>query len=134
MDPTALAHQLEVNGVDLNEPASDEQLKQFEEEMGITLDGFFRKVYLKFNGFFLADDRNHIELWPLVRILEKREDSVEKEQEQYFAIGDFMMDADFLMCCLTREAAPIFYLHEKTELAPTASKFFAKLISGDFDF
>lgn len=129
-----LAYQLEAKGGELGEPASDEQLKKFEEEMGLTLDTFFRKIYLTFNGFVSADDKNHIELWPLARIVEERKESLEREQERYFAIGDFMMDADFLMCCLTRESAPIFYLAEKTELAPTASTFFTRLISGDFDF
>jgi hypothetical protein len=78
----------------------------------------------------MSPDDNDIELWPLERILQHREYAVERGRERYFAIGDFMIDSDFLMCCLTREATPIFYLHANEELAPTASKLFAKLVIG----
>ena len=98
--------------------------------MGLTLDPFFRRIYSQFNGLYDGD--YDIRLWPLAEIRQERGAAVERGRERYFAIGDFMIDSDFLMCCLTREAAPIFYLHANEELAPTGSEFFAKLIAGDY--
>jgi hypothetical protein len=73
LDATTIANELEARGVELAKPVSDEHLKQFEAEMAVTLDEFFRQIYLKFNGFVSADDKTHIELWPLARILVERE-------------------------------------------------------------
>ena len=97
-DAATIARKLEAKGVDLREPASAEDVKQFEQDMGLTLDPFFRRIYSQFNGFISADDNNHIELWPLERIIQERGESFERGRERYFAIGDCMMDADFLMC------------------------------------
>ena len=134
LDAATIANKLEAKGVELGKPASEEALKQFETEMTLILDAFFRQIYSRFDGFISPDDKSMISLWPLARILDEREMSLVVEQERCFAIGDFMIDSDFLMCCLTREAAPIFFQCEKSELAPTASIFYSKLISGDFDF
>src|SRR5262249_44351855 len=123
-DAATIAKKLAVNGEDLREPASAEEVKQFEQDMSLTLDPCFRKLYLQFNGFMSPSGDNDIELWSLERIRQERGYAIERGRERYFAIGDFMIDSDFLMCCLTREAAPIFYLHTNEELAPTASKFF----------
>jgi hypothetical protein len=124
-DAATIAKKLAARRVKLREPASAEELRQFEHDMGLRLDPFFRSIYSQFNGFYDGD--HYIDLWPLKRILEERGDAVERGRE----IADFMIDADFLMCCLTREAAPIFYRDAPKDLAPTASKFFAKLIAGE---
>ena len=129
LDVATIARKLRAKGVELREPASAEEVKQFEQDMGLTLDPFFRRIYSQFNGFIDGDI--DIELWPLKRILEERRNTVERGRERYFAIGDFMLDADFLMCCLTREVAPIFHRGAPEDLAPTASKLFAKLIAGE---
>jgi hypothetical protein len=134
LDAATIANRLEAKGIELGKPASEEDLELFEAEMALILDVFFRQIYLKFNGFMSPDGKSMISLWPLARILKEREMSIVVEQERCFAIGDFMIDSDFLMCRLTREAAPIFFQCEQSELAPTASIFFSKLISGDFDF
>ena len=133
-DAATIARKLRAKGVELREPASAEELKQFEHDMGLTLDPFFRSLYSQFNGFMSADGDNSIELWPLERIQQEREESLEKGGERYFAFGDVMINAYYLMCCLARETAPIFYGGVEIEEAPTASKFFAKFIAGDYDF
>jgi len=134
LDAATIADKLDAKGVELGKPASEEDLKQFETEMALILDSYFRQIYLRFNGFVVPDHKSMISLWPLARILEEKEMYLVVGQERCFAIGDFMIDSDFLMCRLTREAAPVFFQCEKSELAPTASIFFSKLISGDFDF
>jgi hypothetical protein len=84
---------------------------------------------LQFNGLF--DGYEVLELWPLAQMRQERIEFPDRERDGYFAIGDFMIHANSVMCCLMREAAAIFYLHTKDELAPTASELFAKLITGD---
>jgi hypothetical protein len=132
LDAATIAKELAARDVDLNAPASAEEVKQFEQDMGLTLDPFFRSIYLQFNGFFNGYDV--FELWPLAQILQERAECPERERDGYFAIGDFMIHAEFLMCCLTREAAPIFFLHANEELAPTASELFAKFAAGDYGY
>lgn len=133
-DAAAIANELKARGVELGKPVSDQQLKQFEAEMALSLDGQVRQIYLKFNGFMRPDPKSEIFLWPLARILESRSMSFEVGQERYFAVGDLLIDSDFIMCCLQKETSPVVLLYEKRELAPSASAFFQRLISGNFDF
>lgn len=133
-DATAIASGLEARGVELGKQVTDQNLERFQAEMALSLDGFFRQIYLKFNGFVRPDSKSEISLWPLARVLESRSMSFEVNRGRYFAIGDLLIDSDFLMFCLEKEASPVVLLHEKRELAPTASAFFQRLVSGRFDF
>jgi hypothetical protein len=131
---TAIRNVFENRGVQLRAPVDERHLSQFEQQTAVRLHPFFRHVYLEFDGFASCDDKNQIFLWPLGRILENRGLSQRFEQGEYFAIGDFLIDSDFVMCSLVKEAAPVIFLYEKRTLAPTASVFFRRLASGDFDF
>ena len=134
MDAKEVRTALEAKGVKLGVPAGSENLKQFESSMQLTMDRYLRQIYAEFDGFTSYDERSQIILWPLDRILQCRSMSLEKRGEKYFAVGDFLIDSDFLMCCLQRESAPIFFLYEEREVATAASEFFRMFISGEFDF
>jgi hypothetical protein len=134
LDSKAILTALETRRVEVGNPTGDQYLKQFEEEMALSLDTFFRQMYSQFNGFATCDDKSQIFLWPLEVILQNRSLSVQVERKKYFAIGDLLIDSDFVMCCLEIESAPIFLLYEKRELAPTASTFFDRFVLGEFDF
>jgi len=134
MDSKVIRNALQARGIELGPPVSGDYLAQFEKEMALSLDEYFRRSYCEFNGFESCDKKSQICLWPLGRILQNRSLSIQVENELYFLIGDFLIDSDFLVCCLQRERAPIFLLYERRELALAASAFFEKLISGDFDY
>jgi hypothetical protein len=54
--------------------------------------------------------------------------------ERYFAIGDLLIDSDFVAVCLSRSTAPVFLLQAGTKISETAPLFFQRFIAGDFDF
>jgi hypothetical protein len=60
--------------------------------------------------------------------------SVVVDEEKYFAIGDLLIDSDFVMCSLGRKEAPVFLLYDNRCLSPTVDGFFEKFLHGDFDF
>jgi hypothetical protein len=124
---------LEARGTKLERPLNDRDLKSFERELGLSLDQYFRQLYSSFDGF-LACDKNTQLSFSTKRILENRGLSIGIDDEKYYAVGDLLIDSDFLMCCLEKENRPIFLLYEKRKLAPSASIFFSKFIAGEFDF
>src|SRR5262249_253748 len=115
-DATAIAKGLEAKGVQLGKPASTGDLNSFETETGLSLDGRLRQVYLTVNGFSMAHPKSMIHLWPLERILACRDMAFERDQARYVAIGDFLIDSDMVMSCLSKEAFPVWLLCEKREL------------------
>ena len=64
-DAATIAKKLAARDVELHESASAEEVKQFEQDIGLTLDPFFRRIYSQFNGFFDGDYDIH--LWPLAQ-------------------------------------------------------------------
>jgi hypothetical protein len=133
VEPMEIRIALEARGVELEKPADDAKLNEFERGLRLSLDNFYRGIYSQFNGFHLCDQRSHICLWQMQRIYDERALSLEKDGNNYFAAGDFLIDSDILMFCLSREDIPILFLYERKELASTAREFFTKLISGQFD-
>jgi hypothetical protein len=133
MEPMEIRIALEARGVELENPTDDQQLNELERELKRSFDDFYRGIYSTFNGFRSYDQRSQIYLWPMQRIYDERSLSIEKDGNNYFAMGDFLIDSDILMFCLDREDVPIFFLYERKELAPTTREFFMRLLSGKFD-
>jgi hypothetical protein len=134
MNSTAIQTALRARGVGLGDATTELRLNKFEEDMGLSLALFFRALYLQFDGFVMCDEKSQISLWPLERVLQNRSLAVRIEEDRFFAMGDVLVDSEFLMFCFEKEATPVFLLYEKRELARTATAFFQKFISGDFDF
>jgi hypothetical protein len=129
--PTDIRIALETSGVQLGTPADEEPLR--ERDFAISLDRYCRELYSEFNGFKSYDNRCHIFLWPLDRIIEHKDLSVQEDGKRYFAIGDILIDSDFIMCCLEQDFEPMFLLYEKRRLEPI-SIFIERLVFGEFDF
>jgi hypothetical protein len=130
--PTDIRIALEIRGVQLGTPADEESLQKLERDFAISLDPYYRTLYSKFNGFRSLDDRSLIFLWPLERIIEHKDLSVQEDRKRYFAIGDILIDSEFIMCCLEQAFEPMFLLYEKRRLVPT-SIFLERLAFGEFD-
>jgi hypothetical protein len=50
LDAATIAKQLAARGVELYAPTSADEVKQFEQDMGLTLDAFFRSIYSEFDA------------------------------------------------------------------------------------
>ena len=125
---------LKARGVELGGSATSDSLGEFEAQLGLRLDSEVRRLYLCFDGFLSYDHRSQLVLWPLHRIVQNQRLSYVIESQRWFAIADFLIDSDFMMCCPTNASAPVFLLYEGRELASSVSDFLDKLVSGEFDF
>jgi hypothetical protein len=76
--PTDIRIALETRGVKVGTPAGEESLQKLERDFAISLDPYYRTLYSEFNGFKSLDDRSLIFLWPLERIIEHKDLSVKK--------------------------------------------------------
>lgn len=124
---------LEAKGVELGKPATDQSLMRLERELQLTLHHELRNLYLQFDGFSSYDHKSQMMLWPLERIVEEKALAHEASGVRFFAIGDFLIDTDFLISPLSSEG-PVVLLYEQRRLAPSVTAFLEKLTSGKFDF
>jgi SMI1 / KNR4 family (SUKH-1) len=134
VSPAEIRLELETRGVALGSPATAQDLQTIERQMGISLDEYWKQIYLQFNGFAAHHARSVISLWPLDKIIEQRRLSIVVNGRILVALGDVLIDSDFVMGCLEGNSLPLFLLYERRELAPTASAFFERLVLGQFDF
>jgi hypothetical protein len=131
---TAIRDALAARGNDICGPAEERDLLQFEADLNVTLNIYVRNLYGTFNGLSSMDPGSRIQLWSLEEVAENKELCVEVAGQRYFPVGDFLIDSDIVMIPLESEASPVFYLHERRELAANTPEFFGKLIAGAFDF
>jgi len=134
MDPMKIQAALGARRVELADAAITEELAQFEAQLGLKLDSDLRQLYLGFDGFLSYDRGSQMALWSLERVADEQSLSCERKSERYFAVGDFLIDSDFMMCCLADASFPVFLLCEGRELAASFAEFLEKLVHGDFDF
>jgi SMI1/KNR4 family protein SUKH-1 len=124
---------LEARSVELRPPASEQSVRQLERELQLTLNETLRELYLQFDGFASCDSKSQMMLWPLERIVEEKELSQVGPEGRVFAIGDFLIDSDFLMSPLSVRG-PVSLLEERRTLAPSVEAFLVKLTGKEFDF
>ena len=124
---------LEGRSVELRPPAVESEIRRFEQELQVTLHDRLRELYLQFDGFAECDSKGQMMFWPLERIVEERELSQAGPEGRVFAIGDVLIDSDFLMSPLSVEG-PVVLLYEQRTLAPSVTAFLAKLAAKEFDF
>ena len=134
LSPKEIRNALLSKGVELGRPITDIQLTEVERELHVSLNPYLTELYREFNGFRSYYQDNHISIWSSERIVNLKSMSVVVDEERYFAIGDLLIDSDFVMCSLERKEAPVFLLNENKCLSPTVDGFFEKFLHGDFDF
>jgi hypothetical protein len=133
MHPKAIRRALEARDVALNPPVDAQQIHELQKVCGISLDSFFRDLFNEFDGFRSYDERSIIDLWPVRRMIAEKHLARTIVGKQYHPIGDLLIGSDFVMCCLERQAEPVFLLHDQWKMASTIEEFFEKLTSGAFD-
>ena len=131
---SAIRGALTARGIGLSDPVTEHDLQQFETGLNLSLNAYVRDLYRAFNGFSLADNRSQIQLWSLKEVTENWELCMNCGGQRYLPVGDFLIHSDFVMFPLEREASPVFYLHERSQLAADTPEFFEKFIAGAFDF
>ena len=118
------------NGVDVSCPVDQSAIDAFERNASVQLSRFIKDLHLEFDGFHLSDSDNMLCLWPLKRIEEEKTLAINFDGHVFNAIGDFWIDADFLMTSLTMPDAPVVLHSERRVLAPDLEKFLYSLAAG----
>jgi len=131
--PSTLMADLAARGVELRKPATEQDIVAFELAMDVQLHQSWRELYGLFNGFKLADDRSLIFLWGLDEIAQRNSAEMHLRQGNFLAIGDLLIDSDFLMSDLRQEDS-VSLLFEKRAAADSAIDLVVRLSSGRFDF
>jgi hypothetical protein len=124
---------LHARGIVLREPAREKDILAFESSMGLQLGGSVREVYTLFNGFRCADHQSQIFLWGLDEIARRNCAETQLRKGYHLAIGDLLIDSDFLVTDLTR-VAPVTFLFEGREVGPSFLDLVVQLGYGKFDF
>ncbi len=100
--------------------------------MDLHLNQSWRALYSLFNGFKLADDRSLIFLWGLDEIARRNSAEMHLRQGNCLAIGDLLLDSDFLTSDLSQEGS-VSLLFERGAAADNAIDLVMRLSSGRFD-
>ena len=124
---------LQARNIRLNGPATIQELLSLESFLGIKLHPFFFDLFSKFNGF-ICDPKSQIGIGGTEDVINRSEMMKKLDGERKYAIGDILIDSDFIMCALENDSTPVFLLHEERHLAANIHGFFARLTSGAFDF
>ena len=106
----------------------------FELEMGLECSDSFRLVYRSCNGFDLPDHRSWMSLWSLEEIIQRNSEDASLRNGSIVAIGDFLIDSDFIVMDVSIAECPASLLFEKREIATGLPDFLRKLVSRRFDF
>jgi hypothetical protein len=125
---------LQARNIRLDGPATRQELHSFESFLGIKLHPFFFDLFSKFNGFISCDQKSQICIGGTEEVISRSKTIRKLDGERKYAIGDILIDSDFIMCALENDSTPVFLLHEKRHLAANIHEFFAGLTSGAFDF
>ena len=125
---------LQRRNIVLNGPATIQELRSLESFFEIRLHAFFFDLFSKFNGFISCDQKSQICIGGTDDLISRSETTKKLDGERTYAIGDILIDSDFVMCSLEDDSTPVFLLHEEKQLAANINEFFERLISGAFDF
>lgn len=87
--------------------------------LGVPVDRFYVDLYRSFGGRS-APDAQMVTLWPVERIVAERALATTIDGRRYDAIGDVMIDSDFLMVCLQDAAAPAYLRYAGDRIADSA--------------
>ena len=123
---------LQARNIKLNVPATIQELHSLESFLDIKLHAFFFDLFSRSNGFY--DPKNQICIGGTEDVISRSEMMKKFDGERAYAIGDLLIDSDFIMCDLENDSTPIFLLHEERHLAANIHEFFERLTSGAFDF
>jgi len=125
---------LQAPNIKLNALATVQELHSLESFLNIKLHPFFFDLFSRFNGFISCDQKSQICIGGIEEVISRSEKMRKLDGERKYAIGDILIDSDFIMCALENDSTPIFLLHEQRHLAANIHEFFERLTSGAFDF
>jgi hypothetical protein len=125
---------LQARNIKLKGPATIQELHSLESRLNIKLHPFFFDLFSKFNGFISCDQKSQICIGGTEDVISRSKTMKKLDGERKYAIGDVLIDSDFIVCALENDSTPIFLLHEQRPLAANVHEFFERLTSGAFDF
>lgn len=125
---------LRARSIKLNGPATIQELHSLESLLNVKLHPFFFDLFSKFDGFISYDQKSQICIGGTEDVIRRFKTMKKLDGERKFAIGDILIDSDFIMCALENDSTPVFLLHEERQLAGNIREFFERLTSGAFDF
>ena len=106
---------------------TEHEILAFRERTGLQLLPFLMGLYQEFNGLHLSDQSNMLCLWPMTRIEEQLAHTMTFDGYVLHRIGDFWMDADFLMVSMDDGMVPAVLESEARIMAPTFEVFLRDL-------
>lgn len=109
-------------------PAESDELHRLGDAFGITIDPFFTRLYAAFDGHAVPDE-NMITLWSPQRIIADQ-DAVTIDSRRYDAIGDVMIDSDFIVACLKDAGAPVYLRLAGDRIAASAVDLVGAIFTG----
>lgn len=134
MSTTDISSILKNRGVELNPPASKDNLTVLSNFVGCSVNETLVEIYLQFNGFQNLDYKSQVWFWPIERVLKMASLSTEFNNNRYFAFGDVILESDYIMFSPELSKAPVTLFFEQKELASSLEEFFMSLALGKFDF
>ncbi len=94
---------------------------------GVAPDPFYAALYGGFPGWAAPDGRM-VTLWPVARILAEADLAEVFDGRLHVAVGDVMVDSDFLMACLEDASAPVRMLYAIDTVAGSAGDYLSRAI------
>lgn len=125
---------LQARNIKFNGPATIQELHSLESFLDIKLHAFFFELFSRFNGFTSYDQKSQICIGSIDDVISRSKMIEKLDGERKYAVGDILVDSDFIMCALENDSTPVFLLHEERPLAANVREFFQRLTSGAFDF
>ena len=108
---------LQTRNIKLNGPATIQELHSLESFLYIKLHALFLDLFSKFNGFISYDQKSQICIGGTDDVISRSKMMKKFDGERRYAIGDILIDSDFIMCALENDSTPISFLHEERHLA-----------------
>jgi hypothetical protein len=128
---------LVARGVELQEPASHDEIEYFEMKSGIKLPNILRTMFMKFNGYLIPDPMCYINLWSLrkiaseIKLVEKRDDKV------FLPFGDFLIESEIYFFNINDEMSFVYIFDDNLgkygKISDSLEDFFECVLSGKFD-
>jgi hypothetical protein len=119
-------------GVNINPPASWEDLAALDLCIGFKTDISIKRLYLVFNGFqdMDFDPGSEICFWPISEILRSRKNV----NDNQVVFADFSLCSHLYMCDFRKGTSPVIDRELGAEVSPSFIDFARSVSEGTFDF
>jgi hypothetical protein len=119
-------------GVELNRPATEDEINRLQSSLGIKLPDELRAMYLHWNGFCneSEDDLSMISIWSIGRIFSWSLNNIGKD---YLPFADFFLESELIIVRMSHEIGKVWWHDRGILIADGILDFCSKLGSGHFD-